>query len=201
MQRCPFLSLLLSFHWLLWRHYQRTVVSPKRSSDHSERVLRRVWGYSLISAAFLWAVIVWTFYDIEVHSGVKALIYTSINRWVRGSWMSSRLLHLPQWPVAPKVHLLMLFTHGCECSTARRGAADVMTYRARQPFSTHWQSRAVVSYLTVNARGGSPWTGELCSSAAEPHTDETASDCVLGEIDRCIPRRRCDVSCRAVDLW
>lgn len=38
-----------------------------------------------------------------------------------------------------------------------------MIYQTRQPFSTHRQSRDDVSYLTVNASGGLPWTAELRS--------------------------------------
>lgn len=43
----------------------------------------------------------------------------------------------------------------------RCGVAGMRIYQTRQPFSTHRQSGADVSYLTVNALGGLLWTGEL----------------------------------------
>lgn len=58
------------------------------------------------------------------------------------------------------VHRLMLFyasLHNCHSC----GIVRTMIYQTRQPFSTHWQSRADASYLTVKALGISPWTGEL----------------------------------------
>lgn len=43
----------------------------------------------------------------------------------------------------------------------RCGGVGTKSYQTRQPFSTHRQSRADVSYLTVNALGGLLWTAEL----------------------------------------
>ena len=41
------------------------------------------------------------------------------------------------------------------------GVAGMRIYQTRQPFSSHRQSSADASYLTVNASGDLQWTGEL----------------------------------------